>query len=80
MSHLNTAYKLGAAQASNDFLAHVEKQAQGLEASAPPRIGGGTPIPAPPTNIPRMTPPPKATQLPTRGVGTRAPQPMPARA
>jgi hypothetical protein len=34
MSHLDTAYKLGALQAYNDFAAEAEKQA--LQATAPP--------------------------------------------
>jgi hypothetical protein len=39
MSHLDTAYKLGALQAYNDFVTEVEKDAQtagGVQASAAP--------------------------------------------
>lgn len=79
MSHLDTAYKLGAMRAIQDFQTEVEKSAQGLEATPPPRIGGAKTIPAPPPQTRPLTPPPSATALPGRGTGTRVPPATPLR-
>lgn len=62
MSHLDTAYKLGAAQAMQDFQAEVEKLA--LEATRPPPQGTGQIIKSGPMPVPApRTPPPSATNF-----------------
>jgi len=71
MSHLDTAYKLGAAQAHQDFQTEVEK-ISGLEAPAPPQGTGQIIKSGPmPTPAPR-TPPPSATNF---GQGRQAGMP-----
>lgn len=64
MSHINTAYKLGAAQANAAFNAEMEKLS--LEASPPPQIGA------------RPTIPPPAPRPPVKREAPRAPIPGPA--
>lgn len=74
MSHLDTAYKLGAAAAWNDFQRELEKQ--GLEATPPPNITGGQapPVPVKPP-APTKTPPPVAPPLAPRQPGVPPPAP-----
>jgi hypothetical protein len=85
MSHLDTAYQLGVKKAEEDFQAELNKSAQGnlpdlSGGTAPPTPGqGAKPVPAPPVRTQPVTPPPSATQLPSRGTGTRVPPPVPTR-
>lgn len=76
MSHLDTAYKLGAAAAWEDFQREVEKQA--LEATPPPRIQGGqaAPVPVKPP-MPSKQPAPSAPAMRPHVPG--APPPAPSR-
>ena len=78
MSHIDTAYKLGALQAYNDFVAEAEKQA--LQATPPPRIEGGQApiIPGKPV-APTKRPAPIGPDLPNKGTGTRLPPATPIR-
>jgi len=75
MSHLDTAFKIGAAQAQHDFQAELDKVAQGdLRPPIPtPDIRPGQPQPGPAPR-PTPTPPPKlrppaAPLPPYRGPG-----------
>lgn len=62
MSHLNTAYKLGAAQAHRDFQAEVEKI--GLASGPIPPQGTGQIIKQGPMPVPQpRTPPLSATNF-----------------
>lgn len=55
MSHLNTAYKIGAALAIRDFEDQIQKEAQGMAPGTPPpgiRQPGTAVPPAPPPTAP----------------------------
>jgi len=63
MSHLDTAYKLGAAAAMEDFQAMAQKEAQGVAGTPPPQKTMPPPkaAPPPPAFKPgQSTPPPAA--------------------
>jgi hypothetical protein len=76
MSHIDTAYKMGAAQAQYDFDAELSKQAAPLAPTAPPSQNNlGASIPSQqPGRAPLPVVKPSAGLLPARGVGSAVPQ------
>jgi hypothetical protein len=73
VSHLDTAFKIGAAQAQHDFQAELDKVAQGdMRPPIPtPDIRPGQPQPGPaPRPMPAPTP---KLPIPNPGLGPRQP-------
>jgi hypothetical protein len=74
MSHLNTAYKIGAALAIRDFENEIQKEAQGGMPPQPPSPPPPTPpqgIRAPGTTVPPPAPPGPVNPGPEAGLKNR---------